>query len=140
MLVSAALVVSLGCQSGDALPSLPRDDGPPDEFTPQGAAVGGYWLEIGGTTMGRFMPTFESVDSYSNGPAWDGLAELAMSKDSSLRAITLNSEGSAFYATCPTEEPLVRLGDHFRALAANPDMLREAIQEGRDKGFGAGDL
>lgn len=101
---------------------------------------GGFVLELGSDAMEETMPLFEAVDSYSNGPAWEGIAEYLISLDAGLDGIELESEACALLARCETREPLEALQASLIRAASDDDALRSLIVRAREAGFGDGDL
>jgi len=100
----------------------------------------GFALELGSDAMVETMELFESVDSYSNGPAWEGMAEYLISRNPGLDGIELESEAGAMLARCEMRKPLEDLQARLIGAASDDDELRALIICARKAGFGHGDL
>ena len=100
----------------------------------------GFFLCLQPHDMDELTPLFEEEDSYSNGPAWEGIAEYLINQDPSLEEIELDSEGDALLAYCARREPLEKLQAILIEVASDEQKLRNLIHDAREAGFGYGDL
>lgn len=105
-----------------------------------GDSAEGFSLCFEASGMIELMPLFEEEDSYSNGPAWEGIAEYLITQATSLEEIELDSEGDALLAQCTRREPIEKLQAILIEVASDEQKLRNLIHDAREAGFGAGDL
>lgn len=116
----------------------------PDSVLARGITISksgkGFLLRIDADLMSALMPVFESVRSYSNGPAWAALVEFLIAGDSTLRALELDDESDAALVHSSDRAALDALRERLFNLARDPSALQSAILAGRAKGFGHGDL
>ncbi len=98
----------------------------------------GFVLELGSDAMVETMPLFESVNSYSNGPAWEAMAEYLISRNPGLEGIELESEAGAMLARCETRNPLEDFQARLIDAASDDDELRALILCARKASFGRG--
>jgi hypothetical protein len=105
-----------------------------------GDSVEGFFLSFDAIGMLELMPVFEKENSYSNGPAWEVIAEYLISRNQDLKGIDLDSEGDALLAVCMKREPLEKLHAILLEVVADEQTLRDVIRQARAAGFGHGDL
>jgi hypothetical protein len=105
-----------------------------------GDSVEGFYLSFDASGMIELMPAFEKENSYSNGPAWECIAEYLISRRKGLKGINLDSEGDALLAVCKRREPLEKLRAILLEVVADEQTLRDVIRQARAAGFGHGDL
>jgi hypothetical protein len=124
--------------------AMPGSNAVPESLLTRGITVSKsenrFLLHIDVDLMVALMPVFESVHSYSNGPAWAALVEFLSAGDSTLRGLEIDDESDAAFVHSSDRAPLDALRQRLVTLARDPSALRSAILAGRAKGFGHGDL
>ncbi len=98
---------------------------------------GGFTLRIGIDAMVELLPAFESVKSYSNGPAWSGLIDYIIATDPRVADYEMDSEGRCWSAT---RDPLDRLRAILLEAVVDEAKITALILAGRAAGFGHGEL